>query len=82
MKKNNQRTYRQSDELYALAGRLAADLGTTRTTLVELAIRRLARQLGPREGGNPLPALLTREAARIDAERLKERMRPATEAPR
>jgi hypothetical protein len=76
------RTYRQDDELYALVGRMAGQLGTTRTTAVEVALRRLARQLEPREGGNPLPALMTKEAARIDRERLANRMKPATEAAR
>lgn len=41
------RKYRQDDRLYDLIGRLAAQLSTNRTTVIELAVHALAEGIVP-----------------------------------
>lgn len=61
------RNYKQHDDLYEVIGTMAADLGTCRTTLVELAVVDLARRLD--EGEKGLKRKLIQQAREIDDER-------------
>ena len=63
------RVYRQDDALYELVGLVAQEMGTNRTTTVEVAVRELSRMLMETETRNALTSF----ARRIDRERLAAR---------
>jgi hypothetical protein len=65
------RSYRQDDALYELADVLAKEVGTTRTTLVELGIREIARMLEADRlaGDDRYRSYLASEARRLDEAR-------------
>ena len=66
MSETRHRKYRQRDELYALIGRTAGDLETTRTTVIELAFTEFRARL---KGDDAFRERMWVQAGKIDREK-------------